>query len=135
MKTIDYKAMWTVIVLMVVLAGFSLVWHGPYTALGSVMPGGEMVATTTVGMGSVHNVVAGNRVAVIGSVIVASSSATSFTIWNATSTTDTASTTIATLKASVAEGTYTFDSELPRGLVVQTPSGFNGNYTITFRSQ
>ena len=112
-----------------------LVLQRPDSALGSTFPGGEYNATTTTGMGAVHNVVSGNRVVGFGSIIVASSSATTFKVWNATSTTDVASTSLLTLKASIAEGTYTFDTELTRGLIVEKPTGFNGNYVITYRAQ
>lgn len=71
--------------------------------------------------------------AVVGSVVVASTSATTLTLWNATSTTDTASSTITTLKASVGEGTYTLNSSAPRGLIIELPTGFNGDYVVTWR--
>lgn len=69
----------------------------------------------------------------LGSVIVASSSATTFRVWNATSTTDIASTSLVHFVASPANGTYTFDVVAPRGLIVDMPTGFNGAYTVTFR--
>ena len=107
------------------------------------MPAGEYMATTTTGMATAGHIpvianVSGNSnplTSTLGSIIVASSSATTITIWNATSTTDIASTSFVTLKASVAEGTYTFDAELSRGLVVVKPTGFNGDYVITYRRQ
>lgn len=105
--------------------------------LGSVARGGEYQATTTSTMGTnKHQLIqsAYNSSSVtLGSIVVASTSATTIKIWNATSTTDIASTTLGTLKASVAEGTYTFDLILTRGLILEIPTGFNGNYIITHR--
>lgn len=69
----------------------------------------------------------------LGSIIVASSSATILDIWNATSTTDSASSSIAHVVASPANGTYTFDVVVDRGIIVDMPTGFNGAYTITWR--
>lgn len=105
--------------------------------LGSVVQGGEYQATTTSTMGTnKHQLIqsAYNSSSVtLGSIVVASTSATTIKVWNATSTTDIASTTLGTLKASVAEGTYTFDLILTRGLILEIPTGFNGNYIITHR--
>lgn len=135
MNILNYKNILAVAFLLVAVTLAMLVLQKPQSAYGSIYPGGEYNATTTVGMGSVQNLILGNRVVGFGSIIVASSSATTFKVWNATSTTDTASTTLFTLKASIAEGTYTFDTELTRGLIVETPTGFNGNYVITYRAQ
>ena len=141
--TLDYKNIFAVAFLIAVIGVFSIIWQRPDISLGSVMPAGEYMATTTTGMKSSGHVsvvadVSGNSnllPSTLGSIIVASSSATSFTIWNATSTTDVSSTTVAVIKASVAEGTYTFDTELTRGLIVVKPAGFNGSYVVTYRRQ
>lgn len=69
----------------------------------------------------------------LGSVIIASTSAQAITIKNATSTTDTASTTLAYFPANTAAGTYTFEAACTRGLAVQPVAGFNGFYIITYR--
>lgn len=120
-----------------VLLALAALWGGStgVANLGSVTADGTYQATTTVGMASVHNLISANRVVTLGSIVVASSSATAFKVWNATSTTDSASTTAFQLKAAVAEGTYTFDIELPRGLIVERPTGFNGDYVVTYRPQ
>lgn len=102
------------------------------SSFGSVNFGNEYYATSTVGMSAVMNPVKTGAVT-LGSVIVASTTAFTFTIWNATSTTDTASTTWGHFSTSPANGTYTFDASLPRGIVVQTPTGFAGDYVITYR--
>ena len=69
----------------------------------------------------------------LGSIVVASSSAATIKIWNATSTTDVASTTILTTDKNIAEGTYTFDIVCTRGLVIETSTGFDGVYVVTWR--
>ena len=100
--------------------------------VGSVEQGSEYQATTTVGMAVGLRSLACTQT--LGSVIVASSSAGTLKIWNATSTTDTASSTIATFIASPVQGTYTFDAILTRGGIgIELGSGFNGSYTITCR--
>lgn len=106
-------------------------------AKGSVSQGSEYNSTTTISTSAGTHWLAKSTtyssVCVLGSIIVASSSGTSLTLWNATSTTDIASTTITTLKASVGEGTYTYDITCSRGIIVETPSNFNGSYTVTYR--
>ena len=70
----------------------------------------------------------------LASVVIASSTnSTGFQLRDATSTTDVASTTIVQFKPSTVEGTYTFDLVCTRGLVVVTPTGFQGEYVITWR--
>lgn len=133
MNILNYKNILAVAFLLIAVTLAMLVLQEPRGALGSIRVGDEMLATTTVGMASVHNIVASNRVASLGSIVVASSSATTFKVWNATSTTDTASTTVFGMKASIVEGTYTFDTQLTRGLIVEKPTGFNGEYVITYR--
>lgn len=109
----------------------------PDAPLGSVTQGNEYNSTTTrstsAGTHWVAKTTTNGGMCALGSIVVASSSATTLTIWNATSTTDSASTTIATLKAGVAEGTYTFDAVCTRGVVVATPASFNGMYVVTWR--
>lgn len=70
----------------------------------------------------------------LGSITIASTTNASIRIWNATSTTDSASTTpLFTLATSTAAGTYTFDLILTRGLIIDYPIGFAGSYVITYR--
>ena len=102
------------------------------TATGSVFVGNEYLSTTTATMsGGVS--IAPNKQITIGSIVVASSSVGTLEVRDATSTTDTASTTFTVLKASIGEGTYTYDVRLKRGLAVELGSGFDGDYVITFR--
>lgn len=101
-------------------------------AVGSVVTGSEYVYATTSAAG-LQRVKVATPVCNLGSVIISSSSATAFTVKNATSTTDVGSTTIATFEANAAEGTYTFDLACERGLAVDAPTGFNGYVITTFR--
>lgn len=126
-------ALSVIVLLLVVLLGGH--WFAQKGALGGVSVGGEYFATTSDSTSAdTHSQIKfSGSTCTVGSIIVASTSATTLTLWNATSTTDTASTTIVQLKASVVEGTYTFDALCSRGLVIETPSGFNGYYVITWR--
>ena len=115
-----------------VLFMFSL--RQPEIAHGSVVTGSEYGYATTTAAGNTN--VRSNLISpgcTLGSVVIASSSATAFTIWNAASTTDAASTTIATFEANAAEGTYTFDVACPRGISIIAPTGFNGFVITTHR--
>lgn len=73
----------------------------------------------------------------LGSVIVASSTQHAMKIYDATSTaalTNTPNTKlVATIGTSTAQGTYTFDSLLRYGLILELEAGFNGDYIITYR--
>jgi hypothetical protein len=109
--------------------------------LSGVSVGSEYNATTTRAMtGGValaapafRTIVSDSR-ATLGSVVIASTTAATIRLWNATSTTDSASTSIASFPASVAAGTYTFDSIADRGLIVELGTGFAGDYIITSRA-
>jgi hypothetical protein len=101
--------------------------------LGSVNDGQAYNATsTTSAISGTHQVLKSSG-GVLGSVTIASTSAFTLEIWNATSTTDSASTSIAKFKASPVEGTYMFDASLPRGIIIAPATSFNGNYTITWK--
>ncbi len=104
----------------------------PSFTAGGVDTGQEYNATSTVDMTARFGVLKTSTGA-LGSVIVASSSATTFKVWNATSTTDVASTTPVQFVASPDNGTYIFDAVFDRGIIVETISGFDGSYTITWR--
>jgi hypothetical protein len=71
----------------------------------------------------------------LGSVIIASStSGATFRIYdNAVATSSATSTRIVSFPVSAAGGTYTFDREIIRGIVLEVPVGFNGSYVVTYR--
>ena len=141
------------------IIGFSLFLMGFILGLGyvvmqvkntyaSVSVTDEYMSTTTSQMfGDVVNPVkqqrqiVANRPATLGSVTIASTSPSVnnagggvFKIWNATSTTDSASTTVARFATSTTAGTYTYDVRLERGLILEFPAGFMGEYTVTYRN-
>ena len=110
--------------------------------LGSVERGHESQATTTIFMtAGTQRVIVGDAInspndtpCIFSNVTIGSTSATTFTLWNAASTTDSASTTIAKFKASIVEGTYILDVVAPRGCIVELPAGYNGSATIGTKS-
>lgn len=105
--------------------------------LGGVQQGSEYNATTSISTSAgthwLAKGIASGGTCALGSVVIASTSVTTLTLWDATSTTDIASTTIVTFKENVVEGTYVYDIVCFRGLIVETPSSFDGIYTITYR--
>lgn len=113
--------------------------------LGSVMRGGEMHATSTANMsGTTYKAAEFNQLiqtaeyssVTLGSIIIASTTANSMSIYNATSTDAIVNgdgTLITTMVSSTPQGTYTFDIALDEGLVVQLQAGFGGGYIITHR--
>jgi len=109
---------------------------GTVNSFGSVQRANEYQATTTTALGFAGRQVTliSNTQGAFGSVIVASSSpAGTISFKDATSTTDVASTTLASFPITPTAGTYTFDAVVLRGLIVETQTGFAGNYTITYR--
>lgn len=99
--------------------------------VGSVAQANEYHATTTyVGATAGTYTITSSTNAVLGSVVITSSTPTSFTIFDADGS---ATTTVVTFKESTAVGTYTFDIGLLRGLRITIPSGFTGNFVTTYR--
>lgn len=95
---------------------------------------GEYFATSTTAMTAGNHVtIVSNQGAKLGTIVVASSTSGTLRVRNATSTTDSASTTVALFGASPTSGTYDFNIYLDRGLIVELSSGFVGAYTINFR--
>lgn len=70
---------------------------------------------------------------ILGSVVIVNASAGTFKIYNATSTTDVASSTFVIFPANAAAGTYTFDAVLGRGIVWQPSATYNGDLVITWK--
>ena len=104
------------------------------SSLGSVIQSGEYHATTTASKdaNSLHQIFTGSGT--LGSVIIGTTHATAIELRDASSASDSASTSIASIAASPAIGsTMTFDVAVLRGLFVNVPSGFDGVYTITYR--
>jgi uncharacterized protein (UPF0333 family) len=126
--SIGFGAVLVLLVLVLLMSRVSPV-------LGSVADGNTYShATTTTNVSKVvKTTFNASPVCTLGSIVIASSSATSFVIKNATSTTDVSSSTIASFEANAAENTYTFDISCSRGIVVDAPAGFNGYVITTYR--
>lgn len=124
---------------LVILVGtLTLFQVKPWEAVGSVMPAGEYVATTTdatwSGAVSQCKVLLTNS-KTLGSVVVTKTSNAILTITDATSTTHTdfATSTIASFPLTTV-GTYTFDVTATRGLCVQVDTTVGvASTTITTR--
>lgn len=99
--------------------------------VGSVQQGSEYHATTSTATGLNGNFVAFTGSGVLGSVVITSSTAVTITILDTNGIT---TTTVAAFKPSTAAGTYTFDTVLYKGLVVQTSgSSADGSFVVTYR--
>lgn len=71
---------------------------------------------------------------VVGSVVIGVTSATTFELRNATSTTDVSSTTILSMAASPVIGSsMILDVAFDRGLAIVFPPSFTGRYTVTYK--
>lgn len=114
---------------------------------GSVNVSHEYRATSTAGMSGVivkaneftQLIASSTSGIVLGSVIVASTTPHSMYIYNASSTNAVAGgetaniTLLAKFPTSTSQGTYVFDTQLNKGLVIKLESGFGGDYVITYR--
>lgn len=99
--------------------------------VGSVVMGNEynyFNASSTAGLTCVKSLPG-----TLGSVVISSSTLQQFTLTDATSTIDAASTTIAQFFAFPPAGTYQYDIAFTRGLCIRSASGFGGMYTVTWR--
>ncbi len=126
------------VLVMVVGVYFFGVINRETPSLGSVADNGVYSATTTdVGFfngGTTYKVVKTGP-GVLGSVVITTATAGTLSLYDATSTvTNTlwATTTLATFRASVAAGTYTFDVSFTKGLLVDYTANI-ASTTITWR--
>ena len=102
--------------------------------LGSVAVGSGYQATTTAVGATAGFYTITSVPGTLGSVVIVSTSPVGgFTIYDADAVTTTATTTILSFPTSAPAGTYTFDTNLFQGLVIQVPSGFNGQFITTYR--
>ena len=113
-----------------VMVGYLFVTNAP---VGSVSVSNEYNATTTDSTSAGTVSVLTNRGCTVGSVVIATSSGGTLTIKNATSQTDTASSTLVLIPINTIAGTYTYDVTCDRGLVLEIGSGFDGEYVVTWR--
>lgn len=105
--------------------------------LGSVQDGHAYTSTTTYNFRGAPTFQAVQVLklgqGVLGSVVITGAVAGAMTFYDATSTTDTGSTTITVFPASAGANTYTFDVAFTRGLIVGTSAGLAPTTTITLR--
>lgn len=102
-------------------------------SLGSVVQASEYQGTST---DSTWNSAPNKNITAVtlGSVVITAATGNAgFELRDATSTTDIASTTIATFLPGAVGGTYTFDKNLFRGLGIRMTSGNIATTTITYR--
>lgn len=112
-------------------------------ARASVQTGNAYYSTSTDSTWASSQALAGKTLAygpgMFGSVVITSSTGGTMTFFDATTTVNGgiaayATTTLATFGASVAAGTYTFDTSFSRGLLVTfSPSTGAGTTTITWK--
>tara|TARA_R110000868_G_scaffold75379_1_gene217546 strand:+ start:534 stop:950 length:417 start_codon:yes stop_codon:yes gene_type:complete len=107
-------------------------------SIGAVVRASEYTATTTysklgVPLFTTNQNIVSNSKGALGTVIITGAVAGSLRFMDATSTTDTASTTIVVFPASTAVGSYPFDSNFNRGLILESTSGLLPTTTITYR--
>lgn len=105
--------------------------HITEPTLGSVQVGSGYQATTTAVGATAGLYVISAVPGTLGSIVIVSTTPVSgFTVYDADST---ATTTVVAFPASTAAGTYTFDTNIFRGLRISVPSGFNGQFITTYR--
>lgn len=117
--------------------GFAIsqVYNKQTQIVGSVSQASEYHYTSGFGTstGAAARSVVNVGTTILGSIVIASTTNSVFTIKDATSTIDTASTTVITIPAGAPAGTYTFDLILSRGLGIDRPASFFGEYLVTWR--
>jgi len=72
----------------------------------------------------------------LGTVTIASTSPATegyVKLWSATSTSDSASSTLVRLPSDLAAGSYDFHIFMIRGLAIELPTGFEGDWVITYK--
>lgn len=129
---------------LTIIAVFILLLGGVYISnkqngqtLGSVTDGQVFTATTT--YNNVGTATFGatkqlkSNAGVLGQVVITTAAAGTIRLQDATSTTDIASTSIATFPASAAAGTYIFNAAFGRGLIVETITGALPTVSIMYR--
>jgi hypothetical protein len=116
---------------VIILVMVGLFYYFNTGTVGSVKAGNEYrYASST---GALTKTLRADNPATLGSITIVKATAQAFVVWNATSTTDISSTTVVTLPASIATGTYTFDIIVPRGLVIVPAASFAGEYITSYR--
>jgi hypothetical protein len=100
--------------------------------VGSVAIGTSYQATTTIPTTVAGTYLIKSGSGVLGSIVVASSSSSIFSVKDA-NITGAATSTMVILKGAIGEGTYTFDMNFYNGLYITIPTNFIGEYITTYR--
>ena len=131
--------LWVVVVLIIATVSF-LIFEDKEPSFGGVTVGNEYTATSTI-----HGAIVGTQLVregwgSLGSVVITGAGASAFTFYDATSTNfstspkTTTTALLATIPASLAAGTYTFDITYTDGLLVYYDTvDTHVTSTITFR--
>jgi hypothetical protein len=129
------KVLSTLLVLVLIaVAGVSLIGKKEVSTLGSVVVGNEDTSTTTIGKAGVTAYQVPECTNRLGTVnIIGATALSALTIKDATSTSDLQAITIAEFPATALGGTYLFDRYLTRGLQLTIASGNGASTTITCR--
>ena len=129
------KTLGSIIVVLLIVFAFSLSDHSQI-AQGSVSFGNgyafKTITTSNASSTAQTVVTVRGGSGILGSIVVASSSNVALKVYDGITATSTA-TLITTLKANVAEQTFTFDANVSRGIIIDMPQTFTGVYTITYR--
>ena len=128
------------LIILIALVGAILykVQAGDVISLGSVAQSHEYNYTQLTGPIATTTLIKYQPGLVLGSVIITEDLAGAVVLYDATSTTaysKTNGTRIADFQTAMAEGVYTFDVGLEKGLVLESADGFSfaGDWTITWR--
>ena len=150
MRTLNYKTALIVIAFVFVLSALSVLWQKPWEVKGSVAVGNQYQSTTTPNVADITNLcppaafaVSSSTTGVLGSVNVLLSGAGTLTIYDATTTDSTLRNPAATSSLILADfpvsptvGSYHFDVEFKRGLLVDySSSDLVSSTTISYRCE
>lgn len=131
LKVIGLLASSSILVLVIAVVARQA---GQEISLSSVERSSEYHSTSTLNAAAASETFIFTGSGTLGSVVVVSTTAASgFIIYDADTVTSTPTSTIAVFPANATAGTYTFDVALQQGLKIIVPSGFNGHFVTTYR--
>ena len=103
--------------------------------IGSVSRTSEYYVTSTVAGQAAYKYKIASTTAVLGSVVITSSTASAIWVynWDGIGTMTASGTLVAYFPTNLAAGTYTFDVLMSKGIYTSTTAANTGNYAVTFR--
>ncbi|MEK7180130.1 MAG: hypothetical protein AAB706_01530 [Patescibacteria group bacterium] len=145
--TLNYKNILALAILLTVIGVFSIIWQNPWQVNASVRVGDQYQATTTPQVADGANLcparlgMASSTTGVLGSVNFLNANTGTLTIYDATTTDNTlrvsaatSSLILAEFPTSPTEGSYHFDIEFQRGLLIDySNTNTVGTSTISYR--